>query len=380
VVVDRHFPRSASRYWQLPAERLTEGAVGADEAARAVRRALDDAVRIRLRADVPWAADLSGGLDSSAVVAIAACQASAPLTTYSVTWPERHLDETPFARRVAAAAGTAHRELRTAPGGFWRDVEAFTATEEEPYHSPNLFTSQQVRREMRGEGIRMYLNGAGGDEVFAGYRVHFRAMQADALRQGRLRQFAAGPWRWSEGPGVGASLLKPPFDVVRRAPGLAALLRQDMLRTRMPYWLRSGDKAHMAVPIESRSPLLDYRVVDLAFSLPLTLLVRDGWHKWVLRKAVEDLLPADVVWRRRKQGFPFPYARFFRDSRQQVNDVCRIAANRWVGSTLPAGSGERRWRHVSWLLWYAHQFSGDRELFVRLAGGAPADAASREAS
>ncbi len=229
---------------------------------------------------------------------------------------------TPFARLAAARIGSAHRELHIPPGGFWSAVEAFTATEEEPYHSPNLFTSQQVRRRMRADGIRMYL--------------------------------------------VGAALLKPPIDIVRGAPGLADLLRQDMLRTRMPYWLRSGDKAHMAVPIESRSPFLDYRVVELAFTLPLSMLVREGWHKWVVRKAVEDLLPPEVVWRRRKQGFPFPYARFFAESQERIADIRRSVVNPWVGSSLPAGNGERRWRHVSWLLWYADQFAGDRALFARL--------------
>jgi asparagine synthase (glutamine-hydrolysing) len=198
--------------------------------------------------------------------------------------------------------------------------------------------------------------------------VHFRALQADALRQGRVGRFLAGSWRWSERPGVGAALLKPPIDVVRGAQGLSDLLREDMLRTRMPYWLRSGDKAHMAVPIESRSPFLDYRVVELAFTLPLTMLVRDGWHKWVVRKAVEDLLPGDIVWRRRKQGFPFPYARFLADSRRQIADVCEHARNPWVSQSLPAGNAERRWRHLSWLLWYADQFADDRALFARLAG------------
>ena len=368
VVVDDGFPRGVTRYWQLPSERLNEHDVSAPDAIAAVRRTLEDAVRIRLRADVPFAADLSGGLDSSSVVALAARQMAAPLTTYAVGWPEPRLDERRFARLVADRVGTVHRELHIAPGGFWSAVEAFTATEEEPYHSPNLFTSQQIRRQMRADGPRMYLGGAGGDEVFAGYRVHFRALQTDALRQGRVGRFLAGSWRWSERPGVGAALLKPPIDVVRGAPGLSDLLREDMLRTRMPYWLRSGDKAHMAVPIESRSPFLDYRVVELAFTLPLTMLVRDGWHKWVVRKAVEDLLPGDIVWRRRKQGFPFPYARFLADSRRQIADVCEHARNPWVSQSLPAGNAERRWRHLSWLLWYADQFADDRALFARLAG------------
>ncbi len=87
---------------------------------------------------------------------------------------------------------------------------------------------------------------------------------------------------------------------------------------KMNYWLRSANKANFGIPIEPRAPFLDYRFVDFAFTLPAEYLIRDGWHKWVLRDAMRDLLPAEVVWRKRKMGFPFPIASWLLSSKVRV--------------------------------------------------------------
>jgi asparagine synthase (glutamine-hydrolysing) len=79
--------------------------------------------------------------------------------------------------------------------------------------------------------------------------------------------------------------------------------------------LRSGNKAHFGIPIEPRAPFLDYRVVEFAFQLPLEYLIHNGWHKWILRNAMQDLLPDSVVWRRAKMGFPFPLVPWLKMSR-----------------------------------------------------------------
>jgi len=83
---------------------------------------------------------------------------------------------------------------------------------------------------------------------------------------------------------------------------MVELARDQLLN----YWLRIDSQNSMSVPLELRTPYLDYRVVEFAFSLPVELLIRDGWMKWLLRKAMEDVLPSEVVWRRKKGGFPFP--------------------------------------------------------------------------
>jgi asparagine synthase (glutamine-hydrolysing) len=95
-------------------------------------------------------------------------------------------------------------------------------------------------------------------------------------------------------------------------------MRANMGTAKMNYWLRSANKANFGIPIEPRAPFLDYRVVDFAFTLPFEFLIRDGWHKWVLRKAMSPLLPAQVLWRRRKMGFPFPITSWLISSKPQV--------------------------------------------------------------
>jgi asparagine synthase (glutamine-hydrolysing) len=96
---------------------------------------------------------------------------------------------------------------------------------------------------------------------------------------------------------------------------LCGLMRDLMGSWRMNYWLRAANQSYMSVPTEVRCPFLDHRLVELAFSLPVTYLLRDGWTKWLVRKAMADRLPSAVAWRRRKMGFPFPYSRWAAQSK-----------------------------------------------------------------
>ncbi len=373
--IDERFPDEPRRFWTLPAARIGEQDISIPEAAGRLRGALEDAVRIRLRADVPFAADLSGGLDSSIVTALAA-QLEPGLTTYTVKWPEPEHDESMYAHAVSASLRTEARMLTPGLDTFWQEIAAFTALEEEPYHSPNLHTSQAIRRQMRTDGVKMYLGGAGGDEVFAGYREYHDAHQCEQLASGRWTSYVRHARQWTESLSLGSALVRPVWRAVgnsaRRAPqrvfsGLDTLLRQDLLTFKMPYWFRSGDKTHMGVPIESRSPLLDYRVIDLAFSLPTTYLLRDGWHKWILRHAMRGVLPDSVLWRRRKLGFPFPYQRFFAESAPELALIRQHSRNPFVDARHPPRAPQAHWRHVSFLLWYEHAFNKNDELLAALA-------------
>jgi asparagine synthase (glutamine-hydrolysing) len=137
---------------------------------------------------------------------------------------------------------------------------------------------------------------------------------------------------------------------------LSTVLLSDIANTRTPYWLRSGDKTQMGIPIEARAPFLDYRVVDLAFRLPPSYLVRDGWHKWILRRAFADLLPPAVLWRRVKVGFPFPLERFFAESAAEVAAIIERCTSPFVAPP-PPGDPVVLWRLLSFLLWH--------QLFVR---------------
>jgi asparagine synthase (glutamine-hydrolysing) len=395
TVVDKDFPRRIQTFWEVPRERMREADISVPEAARRVREALDDAVRIRLRADVPLAIELSGGMDSSTVLALAARHYPGRLTAYTVKYPDAYWDEEPFARLVANRYNVDHRVLEPELGGFWRQLMDFTYLQEEPYHSPNMHVSQVIWSRMRADGTKVTLTGAAGDELFAGYADYHWKVQIENLARGRWGHLLANARHWTDRPRgliglarelVAALHLRPLVRGIKETfPALdnqyirgiatprklyhelmlSAWLREEVVNTRIPYWLRSGEKNYMGIPFEARSPFLDYRVVELATRLPTTYLVRHGWHKWILRKAMEDSLPADVVWRRVKMGFPYPYDRFFAESRSVIDLILAEARNPYID----IDRNERlrtNWNTLSFILWYELFFNDNKSLFQKI--------------
>jgi asparagine synthase (glutamine-hydrolysing) len=396
TVVDETFPARVELFWEVPRERLRERDISIPEAMRLVRETLDDAVRIRLRADVPLAIELSGGMDSSTVLALAARHHPERLTTYTVKYPDARWDEEPFARSVASRYNVDYRVLEPDLGGFWRQLLAFTHLQEEPYHSPNMHVSQVVWRLMRVDGTKVTLTGAAGDELFAGYSVYYWKAQIENMLRGRWGHLVDNARNWTDRPPhlflgfmrelVAALGIRPLVRWIKETiPALdnqfirgvatpakqyhhimlSDWLREETVNTLIPYWLRSGEKNYMGIPFEARCPFLDYRVVEVAARLPTTYLLRHGWHKWILRKAMEDLLPQDVVWRRVKMGFPYPYERFYQSYSDVIDTILATARNPYVDLSRPERLREN-WRALSFLLWYELFINGNHELFMRI--------------
>jgi asparagine synthase (glutamine-hydrolysing) len=122
----------------------------------------------------------------------------------------------------------------------------------------------------------------------------------------------------------------------------------------------------MGIPFEVRAPFLDYRLVEYACRLPTSYLVRDGWHKWILRTALRGFLPPDVLWRRQKMGFPFPYDRFLCESKPILSLIFNRAHNPYLD--LARSHGLRHdWRVVSFILWYELFFNQNMPLFSEIA-------------
>ncbi len=341
----------AESYWRLPPKRLTAREISIPAAAAGLKDRLEDAIRIRLRADVPVAFELSGGMDSSSLVAMAAARSERKLSTYTVKFDEQHSDEEPYARTIYERYRDTidYHVLKPGKEDFWAGADEFFRVEEEPFHAPNLETLQSLRRMIRRDGIRVVIAGSAGDEVLAGYADEYlipffkhlvmSGHWISFLRELRLSSeytpkqsvkslfwnaFPSGVIiRRREGmvSGIMKDIYSRPSGIRSRAgksKELSNRMRDNMTVWMMNYWLRSGNKASFGIPIEPRTPFLDYRVVDFAFSLPPEYLIRDGWHKWVLREATKDLLPDAVVWRRQKMGFPFPWREWLQKSRGTV--------------------------------------------------------------
>ena len=135
----------------------------------------------------------------------------------------------------------------------------------------------------------------------------------------------------------------------------------------MNYWLRSGHQNFMSVPTEVRCPFLDHRLVELAFRLPVTYLIRDGWLKWLVRHSMRDRLPEEVLWRKQKMGFPFPYRQWAIDSRKRFLAMIGGMDCPYVDSSklrrkydlLAMANPLYLWRIMSLMLWWKKCVSGE---------------------
>ncbi len=332
------------RYWEPPPP---DPAVRAGPGLEAeIRERFDEAVRLRLVADVPLGAFLSGGIDSSSVVAAMAAASDGPVRTFTVGFEDRGLDERAQARAVADRYGTLHTEIDASadPEGLlprlaWHYGEPYA----DPVAIPTYLLAAAARRH-----VKVVLTGDGGDETFLGYRRHaamraaawidavpapLRAGLATAARRagggGHLARFAAAldrppGERYAGWVGyMGTDLKSELYD------GLLARRRARHAADVVGAWFTSGDRpeiqaaaadlgtflpddllvrldvATMAHGLEARSPFLDHHLVELALSIPAGARLPRLRTKGLLRRVMAPRLPADLA-RRPKLGFPMP--------------------------------------------------------------------------
>lgn len=350
---------------------------GVEEAAAAVHSALDTAVRRQMVADVPVGAFLSGGLDSSAVVACARRHAPQQRiqcftieTTHS-TADEGFADDLPYARRVAAHLGVELHAIRVGPQ-IVSHFERMVRHLDEPQADLAPLNALMICELARQHGIKVLLSGAGGDDIFTGYRRHFALMQehwwrwlpaparaalaagARALPAGtpalrRVRRALevaeldadkrlAGYFRWLPhtesapllAPGLRAQLgdwtpLEPLVASLQTIGGESEPLNRMLFLEARHFLgdhnLNYTDKMGMAVGVEVRVPFLDPDLMRLASSLPAKYKQRGTEGKWILKKAMEPELPRDVIYRP-KTGFGVPLRRWLRhELRETVDDL-----------------------------------------------------------
>ncbi len=399
------------KYWDVPNRRLSLNDISIHEAKERLKELLGDAVRLRLRADVPVSVQLSGGMDSSTLLALAANSASR-IHAYTVAFPGSEANEEPFARKVAEhySGRVDYCVIEPPPDDILDHADSYIHLMGEPFHSPNQFTSHRIWTTMTKQGFRATLYGAGGDEVFAGYGGdYFHLYLRYLLKQGRSVRFLKEFFLCQHRPG------QLGFDYFRRAgqlllPGAVRLLPwaprlyhnlvkdhlppgcdpfvmpkgvsahagpsdelhermiDDMGHWLMNYWVRIDNQNSMGVPLELRSPFLDYRVVEFGFTLPMELLIKDGWMKWLLRCAMEDLLPPDVVWRKRKMGFPFPLKSWLGRFKGRILSMIQRLDSPYLDmkkfntgyETIREHDPSYLWCLISLAMWWKRCVQGDR--------------------
>jgi asparagine synthase (glutamine-hydrolysing) len=352
MVADANGTRK-SIYWDVPGEEEKSGR--AEDWAEAVIDLLRESVRLRLIADVPLGVFLSGGADSSAVVALMAELGARPLRTFSVGFDEPEYNELPFARPVAERYQTEHHELVVKPEDVPEDLPRLIAFRDEPVAEPTDVALYRISR-LASRSVKVVLAGEGGDELFAGYPKYafdrlaglvsllpaglaravarwlpYRQRRASiALEALSIRDEAerSATWFASFTREERQALFAPEFlaqvDTAHPARVLQGYLDKTRLRSalkRMLYadqkvWLPDnlllrGDQMTMAASIEERVPFLDHKLVELAARIPSRLLTAGFRTKALLKKALRSRLPKEVL-HRRKVGFAVPVGPWFR--------------------------------------------------------------------
>jgi asparagine synthase (glutamine-hydrolysing) len=347
--------RAPRRYWRLvimPDLRRT-----ADDWQEEICTKLDETLRLHLIADVPVGAFLSGGIDSSLVVASAARGATGPLQTFSIGFREKAFSELPYARQVAERFGTRHTEQVIMPDAVSLLGE-LTRYYDEPFADSSAIPTFLVSR-LASRSVKVVLSGDGGDEAFGGYARYAHDLKEATVRQ-RLpawfRRAALGPlgrtWPkadWLPRPlrvktalmnlsreaasayANTMTLCRPPLrrrllaadvragldghdperiirDGYATAPAgdaLGGMIAADLEMILPDDYLVKVDRASMANGLEVRPPLLDHEVLELAARIPSRWKIRRGETKWILKQAYRDRLPRAIL-ARPKQGFEIP--------------------------------------------------------------------------
>jgi asparagine synthase (glutamine-hydrolysing) len=344
---------STRAYWDIPAEEETPRA--AKEVAEEVVERLRESVRLRLIADVPLGVFLSGGTDSSAVVALMTELEARPLRTFSVGFEEPEYSELPYARAVARRFATQHHELIMRPEQLSSELPRLVAFRDEPIAEPTDVALYLLSR-FAAQSVKVVLAGEGGDELFAGYPKYaadplaglvsalpqeitralirwlpYRQRRAKlALEALSIRDEAEryATWFASFSREERENLFAPQFlaqvDPAHPAQVFESYLEKQRERTplkRMLYadlkvWLPDnlllrGDLMTMAASIEERVPFLDHKLVEFATRVPTKLLTQGLRAKVLLKRALERFLPPEVIYRR-KVGFALPVGEWFR--------------------------------------------------------------------
>lgn len=348
--------RTEHRYWSLSLD--VPEPIDPQAAVDLVSEQMTEAVTEALVADVPVGAYLSGGVDSSLIVALVAQATGDPASvkTFAAGFADNPHDELPFARTVADHIGTDHHEVHVDPGGFDEAWPTLTWHRDAPLSEPADIAVFQLARAAREE-VKVVVSGEGSDELFAGYpkygvaeRAQMLAKVPASLRQPVLNRLqhvmparanklriALRALEGSDEREMLRSWFAPFTESERRAllggtpprPAHRAIEGHDaidrMLRADLDTWLPNnllerGDRMSMAASLELRPPFLDARVVETAFALPSDVKVRDGVTKWVVKEVARRHLPASIV-DRRKVGFRVPLDRWFRTGlREQAQD------------------------------------------------------------
>lgn len=343
---------SDKRYW-TPIYDRSLSKMCKEEIIHEFRSLLEKSVTMRMRSDVPVTACLSGGLDSSSLVALLANPKNSENGNIDSTMSVRFsddptVDEGHYIDLVLNKTALSGHTVKPTPNDLMGDIRKLHWHHETIVPGPSMYLEWSLMREARALGYKVIIDGQGADEILAGYRSYLQAWQAEQAQSGpigfikawvtgarrdrRLRKAAGSYENAQRRFGVVDSLPITKYyryisnhaqhmadtyggDGLPKLSDVGALrfdLALNLMRTSLPSNLYSGDRNSMAHGIECRYPFLDYKLVDFVTHLPDWAYMEDSWGKSLLRQTLPDLLPQKVLWRVDKVGFAAPQDEWFR--------------------------------------------------------------------
>jgi asparagine synthase (glutamine-hydrolysing) len=383
-----------------------------------VRERIFKAVDIRLRSDVPLGFCLSGGLDSSSIVCTAdqitrnktVSLVSDHLRTFTAVNTSEHFDESCWARKIIERTGSEWILAECRAEDILPELESMIWHQDVPLYSTSTFAQNRVMKAAKEHGIKILLDGQGGDELFAGYQTFYTSMLLDLLRHFRFNGFFRELFSLCNSPATAGifarSLMKLAFD--RALPGSLKNSFASSYRPELEYFnedvrkqhsgllnlsgefssmpvnhllhhyftgyylknlLRWEDRCSMQYSVESRTPFSDdINLIEYVFSIPAEFKIRSGWSKVLLRKAMEGILPEEIRTRRDKLGFATPQTDWLMqingEMKQMISELSVLDSSRMIdhGRLLKDWDNifstpekwkvqDMAWRYLNFLTW-----------------------------
>jgi asparagine synthase (glutamine-hydrolysing) len=393
-------PSEPRRYWDIDLDRRAD--LSFPEAVAKARELFLDSVRLHLRSDVPIGAALSGGIDSSAIVAaMRAVEPRADVHTFSFVTDDPAIGEERYADLAAKSAGATARKVRLGPADLTADLDRLVAAQDEPFGSTSIYAQYRVFRLAAEHGIKVMLDGQGADEMLAGYSGYFAARLGSLIGRGQFLKAYRFAGRAARRPGVGGRTMllarglrrllpagvqargksmlgrptvpawlnggwfaergvEPAIDdrSARRADHMRERLYRTLTETSLPMLLRYEDRNSMAWSIESRVPFLTPALAEFLLSLPEEyVLSPDGVTKHIFREAMRGIVPHEILDRRDKIGFATPEKQWLTELGPWIEGVLTPDRVRRVPA-LDTTAVDREWRAVlagtrpfDWRVW-----------------------------
>jgi asparagine synthase (glutamine-hydrolysing) len=369
-------------YWQLN----EEGASGLDRhnVVEDFANLFESSMSLHMRSDVPVGVNLSGGLDSTSIICAAARlreQQSSGQELLAFSYFDEAFDERQYVEATVRQTGAKICRLETSAQKLWQSLDGVMAFQDEPVHSMSAVVGNQLMGLAREHGVKVLLNGQGADETLAGYPNYFQDYWSSLLSQGRFVEAWKQVSGYADGHGrstrelYGASLkrllssLLANFSAYQNAqidrrrssalnaewlhpelrreefsepivpsPNLKQSLRDSIIRTPLPLYLRVEDRNSMQHSIEARVPFLDFRMVEFAFNCHDSSLLDGPWNKKLLREAMSTKIPSVVAKRIDKMGFPTSFGDWLKTwLYDECNDLLQSAnadVKKWVNHPL----------------------------------------------